>query len=232
MVPTRSRKACRVAQEEIAAGKVAYVRTEDVPVVSPRSTLRKFRSSPRSRTSQACPMPQSESARRVGWGRRLSYAFIGLVAGNAAMDAYLLTGYVRTFILSPAPSQSNWRHFDRHVLVVSSVRNFLADRVADRGPSVCFPPSFASCPPLTLGCDFAHLRCAWPGRFLPIMLLLFRNQGFRHTGTLWLLSVIASVVGFSTYAWLVRAVDFALSPRESSALSVFSVVNPQRKLSS
>jgi DNA-directed RNA polymerase subunit omega len=35
MVPTRSRKACRVAQEEIAAGKVAYVRTEDVPVVKP-----------------------------------------------------------------------------------------------------------------------------------------------------------------------------------------------------
>jgi hypothetical protein len=38
------------------------------------------------------PNAQSESARRVGWGRRLSYAFIGLVAGNAAMDAYLLTG--------------------------------------------------------------------------------------------------------------------------------------------
>ena len=35
MVPSRSRKACRVAQEEIAAGKVAYVKTEDVPVVKP-----------------------------------------------------------------------------------------------------------------------------------------------------------------------------------------------------
>jgi len=35
MVPTRSRKACRVAQEEIAAGKIAYVKTEDVPVVKP-----------------------------------------------------------------------------------------------------------------------------------------------------------------------------------------------------
>lgn len=35
MVPSRSRKACRVAQEEIAAGKIAYVRTEDAPVVKP-----------------------------------------------------------------------------------------------------------------------------------------------------------------------------------------------------
>lgn len=35
MVPSRSRKACRVAQEEIAAGKVAYVRAEDAPVLKP-----------------------------------------------------------------------------------------------------------------------------------------------------------------------------------------------------
>lgn len=35
LVPSRSRKACRVAQEEIAAGKIAYVRAEDAPVVKP-----------------------------------------------------------------------------------------------------------------------------------------------------------------------------------------------------
>ena len=35
LVPSRSRKACRVAQEEIAAGKVAYVRPEDKPVLKP-----------------------------------------------------------------------------------------------------------------------------------------------------------------------------------------------------
>jgi len=35
LVPTRSRKACRVAQEEIAAGKIAYVKAEDTPVVKP-----------------------------------------------------------------------------------------------------------------------------------------------------------------------------------------------------
>jgi DNA-directed RNA polymerase subunit omega len=35
MVPTHSRKASRVAQEEIAAGKVAYVKTEDTPVIKP-----------------------------------------------------------------------------------------------------------------------------------------------------------------------------------------------------
>jgi len=35
LVPSRSRKACRVAQEEIAAGKIAYVKTEDAPVLKP-----------------------------------------------------------------------------------------------------------------------------------------------------------------------------------------------------
>jgi DNA-directed RNA polymerase subunit omega len=35
LIPSKSRKACRVAQEEIAAGKVAYVKKEDIPVVKP-----------------------------------------------------------------------------------------------------------------------------------------------------------------------------------------------------
>jgi DNA-directed RNA polymerase subunit omega len=35
LVPSRSRKACRVAQEEIAAGKITYVKTEETPVLKP-----------------------------------------------------------------------------------------------------------------------------------------------------------------------------------------------------
>lgn len=35
LVPSRSRKACRVAQEEIAAGKIAYVKPEDAQVLKP-----------------------------------------------------------------------------------------------------------------------------------------------------------------------------------------------------
>lgn len=35
LVQSKSRKACRVAQEEIAAGKVAYVKKEDAPVLKP-----------------------------------------------------------------------------------------------------------------------------------------------------------------------------------------------------
>jgi DNA-directed RNA polymerase subunit omega len=35
LVATRSRKACRVAQDEIAAGKVAYVRPDDAKVSKP-----------------------------------------------------------------------------------------------------------------------------------------------------------------------------------------------------
>jgi DNA-directed RNA polymerase subunit omega len=34
LVPTQSTKACRIAQDEIAAGKIAYVK-KDVPVVKP-----------------------------------------------------------------------------------------------------------------------------------------------------------------------------------------------------
>jgi DNA-directed RNA polymerase subunit omega len=35
LVQTRSRKACRVAQDEIAAGKIAYVKPEDAKVLKP-----------------------------------------------------------------------------------------------------------------------------------------------------------------------------------------------------
>ena len=35
LVPTHSTKACRIAQDEIDAGKIAYVRKEEVPVVKP-----------------------------------------------------------------------------------------------------------------------------------------------------------------------------------------------------
>ena len=34
LVPTQSTKACRIAQDEIAAGKISYVK-KDVPVVKP-----------------------------------------------------------------------------------------------------------------------------------------------------------------------------------------------------
>ena len=47
LVPSRSRKACRVAQEEIAAGKISYVKTEDAPVLKPEvdgSDIPKFAS--------------------------------------------------------------------------------------------------------------------------------------------------------------------------------------------
>ena len=35
LVNTHSRKACKVAQDEIAAGKIAYVKAEDAPVLKP-----------------------------------------------------------------------------------------------------------------------------------------------------------------------------------------------------
>jgi DNA-directed RNA polymerase subunit omega len=34
LVPTRSTKACRIAQDEVEAGKIAYVK-KDIPVVKP-----------------------------------------------------------------------------------------------------------------------------------------------------------------------------------------------------
>jgi DNA-directed RNA polymerase subunit omega len=35
LVPTHSTKACRIAQDEIEAGKISYVRKVEVPVVKP-----------------------------------------------------------------------------------------------------------------------------------------------------------------------------------------------------
>lgn len=39
LVDSRSRKACKVAQDEIAAGKVAYVKPDDAPVVKPEVAI-------------------------------------------------------------------------------------------------------------------------------------------------------------------------------------------------
>jgi len=35
LIQTHSTKACRIAQEEIEAGKIAYVKKEETPVVKP-----------------------------------------------------------------------------------------------------------------------------------------------------------------------------------------------------
>jgi len=35
LVPTRSNKACRIAQDEIDAGKIAYVKNKEADVVKP-----------------------------------------------------------------------------------------------------------------------------------------------------------------------------------------------------
>jgi DNA-directed RNA polymerase subunit omega len=35
LVATHSTKACRIAQDEIEAGKIAYVRKDEIPVIKP-----------------------------------------------------------------------------------------------------------------------------------------------------------------------------------------------------
>jgi DNA-directed RNA polymerase subunit omega len=35
LVPTHSTKACKIAQDEIEAGKISYVRKAEIPVVKP-----------------------------------------------------------------------------------------------------------------------------------------------------------------------------------------------------
>ena len=35
LIPTHSTKACKIAQDEIEAGKIAYVKKEETPVVKP-----------------------------------------------------------------------------------------------------------------------------------------------------------------------------------------------------
>jgi DNA-directed RNA polymerase subunit omega len=35
LVPTHSTKACKIAQDEIEAGKISYVRKDEIPVLKP-----------------------------------------------------------------------------------------------------------------------------------------------------------------------------------------------------
>ena len=35
LIPTRSTKACKIAQDEIEAGKIAYVKKDETPVIKP-----------------------------------------------------------------------------------------------------------------------------------------------------------------------------------------------------
>ena len=35
LIPTHSTKACRIAQDEIEAGKIAFVRKDETPVIKP-----------------------------------------------------------------------------------------------------------------------------------------------------------------------------------------------------
>jgi hypothetical protein len=158
------------------------------------------------------PNAQLESARRVGWGRRLSYAFIGLVAGNAAMDAWLLTSDL------PVVLHTASAHHLPVGLLLSRVLWVMLLYGADSfiGWLIVGLPLVFSVPPQV----FARLPwivvIALGAAFGPALLLLaqaivalivhghFTVAFFLKTGNLRFLSLILSGVGFSTYCLLIR----------------------------
>ena len=67
LVDSRSRKACKVAQDEIAAGKVGYVRA-DTPVLKPEITAPTSPSSPACKSLQGTrSVPHSKPAFGFEW---------------------------------------------------------------------------------------------------------------------------------------------------------------------
>ena len=161
------------------------------------------------------PEEPQETTALLGLGRRTGYAFIGLLAGNAAIDAYIFRGVpwalftsslgvgLRDIVIGMAGvillfgvfSLIGW------LLVGLPVVLFLPLRVVRRLPWPAI---------------FAIAAVVGPAAFFPVFLLLFASpfalsypvphasaQHGWHS-QYWLFALLASIVGFPAYCWLVR----------------------------
>jgi len=155
---------------------------------------------------------QGVSVRPIGWGRRIVYAFIGLLAGNAAIIVYfLITNLWALLRLHPLPSEPP----ASHILIGYAGLMLLYGTFSLIGWLVVGLPAVLLLPVRILN------RLPWimilpiaaaigVGAFFPIYLLLngghFTSDAlpFRRSGMYWFLVVLASTAGFPTYCWLVR----------------------------
>ena len=158
------------------------------------------------------PETSAVSVRRIGWARRIFYAFLGLLAGNAAIVAwYLITSLWALARFHSFPSE----HPVSHILIGYAGLIVIYGSFSLIGWLVVGLPAVLLLPVRILN------RLPWlailliaaaigVAAFFPIYLLL--NGGhltsdsfsFRRSGMYWFLALLASMAGFPTYCWLIR----------------------------
>ena len=168
------------------------------------------------------PEPQADPVRVVGWGRRIAYAFVGLLAGNAAIAGYFLIwnlwGLVR---FHSFPSER-------------PARDILIGVAAGYGGLILMYGTFSLIGWIVVGLPAVLLlplrfpnRLPWlvilliaaaigVAAYFPIFLLFSGGHPtldlLRREGPYWLLALLASTIGFPTYCWLIRRRTVACNP--------------------
>ncbi len=151
----------------------------------------------------------------LGLSLRIGYAFIGLLAGNAVMDAYVLRGLPWAL----ATSSTGVRLSDIVLGVFGVILLFgtfsLIGWLLVGVPVVLFLP-IRLVRRLPWAAIFAIAAILGPVAFFPVFLLLFASpfmldypvahSSVQHgwLAAYWLFAFLASIVGFPTYCWLVR----------------------------
>jgi hypothetical protein len=163
---------------------------------------------------------QAASVRRVGWVRRIGYAFIGLLAGNAAIVAYFLItnlwGLVRVHSFPSEPPAWHTLVGYAGLILIYGTFSLLGWLVVGLPAVFLLPVRILNrLPWLVILLIAAAIGLA---AFFPIYLLL--NGGhltpnsfsFRSEWLYWFLALLASMTGFPTYCWLVRRRTITRNP--------------------
>lgn len=158
--------------------------------------------------------PQGQTA-SLGWGLRIGYAFVGLLAGNAAMDAYLFRGVPwALFTRSVGVSLRDLVVGMAGVILLFGVFSLIGWLLVGVPVVLFLPLRFVT--RLPWAALLAIAAVVGPAAFLPVFLLLFSSPSaaaypVAHSSAqhgwlaeYWLFALLASIVGFPTYCWLVR----------------------------
>jgi hypothetical protein len=159
-----------------------------------------------------------DGASPIGWARRIAYAFIGLLAGNAAIVAYFLITAVwallRFHALPSKPPASHILIGYAGLILIYGTFSFLGWLIVGLPVVVLLPVGMLNrLPWLVILLIAATIGVA---AYFPIFLLFSGGHPtldlFRREGPYWLLALLASTVGFPTYCWLIRRRTVTCNP--------------------
>lgn len=160
-------------------------------------------------------MPAGEDAgsvRAIGFGRRVGYAFIGLLAGNAAIAAYFLSTYLRGLLqfhssVAARPASQILIGYAGLMLLYGTF-SLIGWLVVGLPAVVLLPLRMISRLPWLV---ILLIAAAIGVTAMFLILLLFSGGhltpdsfSFRRFWLYWVLALLASMVGFPTYCWLIR----------------------------